>query len=497
MTGSYDQGSKDPFGIVFAFFLVIIVIYCLFLYLWSNHSQTAKDLVLTSAYYLRWVQIPFSPILSDVYNGALYNLPNLYNDLLGTQYQDIFFSLFLKISLRSVGIIFFIILIPRGVYLIINNDRINFSRSLTLFDLIKIKRELHPRIKPTTARNLLQEDARFGSLASQLNPIDLIIHRGFIDLVSPTDIDDEAKRYEVENKLENITIANLKHPNQYLKNIQGMSYIEYANLRFPTGNVNSYDADIKFLFESIDHYHGLLKVSRDSIKKYLISTLGPRCRYNGKFIDITLLPVFERALWVLFMACIAQKSDLRKDIETMLDQMANTFVEGEYNSNDHQMNLEGIDDIYEKCINVTKVRIELARISKSHGYYYTAFTALYTAAKKNYGTITSQDFRWLRITNRILFYSLNQIGLERARYEASGVRSHYLAELKNRRSMGQRIGMPQVDSAVLNIIGSLDMESWTAIPQTYEDLDPSSPTFMRRLWIDNKSDSASEASAHS
>lgn len=487
MADNYDQGSsKDPFGWLFALFLVTIVLYFLLGYLWSQHSQVVKDFILTSAYYLRWVQIPFSPILSDAYKGALYNLPNLYQNMIGTNYADKYVSPFLQISLRSLGIVAFSIFIPRGIYLIINNDKINFSRSLKLFDLIKIKREFHPRIKPTTSRNLLLEDSRFGSLASQMNPIEFIVQKGMIDLVDPSKIEDEDLREDIENRLENLKIADLRHPATYLKELTAPSFIEYANLKYPTGNANPYSEDMVILMDNIDHYHGVIAVSREKIKDYLIDSLGPRCRYTGKYIDIRLLPKYERALWVIFMACIAQKKELRVRIESMLDQMSDTFSEGVFGSNIHQMDLNGIDELYDLSISSTKVKLVLAQLAKTHGYYYTAFTGLYTAAKKNYGTITSQDFRWLKITNRILFYAINQIGMERARYEASAIRSHYLAELRHRKSRGKKIGKPQVDSAVLNIIGSLDMEEWTALPQTYEDIDPVSPTFMRRLWIQER-----------
>jgi hypothetical protein len=73
--------------------------------------------------------------------------------------------------------------------------------------------------------------------------------------------------------------------------------------------------------------------------------------------------------------------------------------------------------------------------------------------------------------------------LERARYETAAIRSHYLAEKKRRRGLGGKIAKPQVDSAVLNTIFSLDFEEWTAQPLTYEDIEPESPTFMRACWI--------------
>lgn len=482
MNTQENKPSGDIIGMMWAFGLIIVVILLLLSWLWSEYSQIAKDLALNSAYYLRFAQIPFSFLFTDSYAGAINNLPNLHTNLIGTSYDDAFLIPFTLIALRSLAIIFACIAVPRAIYLIRNNDELSYTRHFNLRQLIQIMREKYPRIKPTTARWLLDEDSRFGSLGSQLNPIELIIHRGLIKVCNPDDVTDPARRELIKTKLSNLHIAGLKSPDHYLKQVTSVSNIEFAGLIFPTGNLNPYDSDLFNLFENIDLYHGLLKVDSLQLKSYYISTLGPQCQYVGHFIDTCYLPPIERALWFLFMACIAQKAEFREKINALLDQFSDSFVEGPFGSNNHSINLSGIDELYEESIKESSVRIELARIAKTHGYYYTAFMELYTSAKQHFGTITTQDFRWLKISNRILFYTLNQIGLERARYEAAAIKSHYLAERARNNNMGGRIGKPQVDSAVINTIYSLDSEEWTAEPLTYQDFDTESPTFMKALW---------------
>jgi hypothetical protein len=481
-----NKYSSDITGIFWAIGIVIVCILLLLSYLWSQYSQVIKDLALNAAYYLRFAQIPFSFLFSDSYAGAINNLPNLHANLIGTPYDDDMVIPFTLIALRSVAIIFAFIAIPRAIYLIRNNDELSYTRHLTLRQLISIMREKYPRIKPTTARWLLDEDSRFGSLGSQMNPIELIIHRGIIDICNPDTITDPVRREVVRNKLHNLEIAGLKPPPHYLKNIGPLSVHEYAGLTFPTCNLNPFDKDIFQLLQNIDLYHGLLTVDQCKIKAYFQSTLGPRCQYSGHYIDINYLPQIERSLWIIFTACIAQRSDYRETINTLLDLFSASFVEGPFGSNDHSINLEGVDELYESAIQESSVRIELARIAKTHGYYYTAFMELYRSAKHHFGTITTQDFRWLRITNRILFYTLNQVGLERARYEAAAIKSHYLAEKARNNNRGGRIGRPQVDSAVLNTIHALDAEEWTAEPLTFQDEDPESQTFMKACWIKDK-----------
>lgn len=483
MTSIPDNQSKDSFGWLWAIFFVFIAGIILFTIFWNQYEQAVKNIVLTMAYYLRQVQIPFSFMMSDSYKGALFNLPNLYVNLYNTPYDDSFISPLLTISLRSIAIVFALVAIPRSIYLIVKNDQLNYTRHMNLRDLIQIMRERYPRIKPTTARWLLDEDARFGSLGSQLNPIELLAHKGLIELCELDAITDPEKRFHVENGLENLKIAGLNEPKFYLPEETTTTTKDFAGLKFPTGNLNAHNPKMEFFFDNIELFHGLIRVSPKKLKAFYLDTLGPRCRYVGNFIDIRMLPPIERSLWIICMGCIAQKKDLRPKINGLLDQFADSFVEGEFNSNEHQINLEGIDELYEMVIKEKSVLIELARIAKAHGYYYTAFTELYTVAKDRFGTITTQDFRWLRITNRILFYALNQIGLERARFESAAIRAHYLAEKKRRRGLGGKIAKPQINSAVLNTIFSLDSEEWTALPLTYEDIEPESPTFMRACWI--------------
>ncbi|UUA75120.1 secretion/conjugation apparatus DotM-related subunit [Cellvibrio sp. QJXJ] len=483
MSNIQENRSTDTFGWIYALFFVFIAVMVLFTFLWSEYSQLVKNIILASAYHLRHIQLPFTFLMSDSYSMALYNMPNLYSNLMNKPYDDEFIIPFLTIALRSIAICIAFLAIPRAIYLIRNNDRINYTRHMNLRQIIEIMREKYPRIKPTTARWLLDEDARFGSLGSQLNPIDLIVQRGLISLCSEDDVDDKVAKLIIKNGLSNIKLAGLKSPDQYLKNRLNMTHIEYAGLKFPTGNLNKSTQDIEFVLDNIELYHGLLKLDVNGLKNYYLSTLGPRCRYVKNFIDIRKLPPAERSLWILFLACIAQKKELRITINNLLDQFADSFEEGEFNSNNHKIDLSGIDELYEKIIKETSVIIEFARISKAHGYYYTAFTELYTTAKKRFGTITSQDFRWLKITNRILFYSLNQVGLERARYESAAIRSHYLAEKKRNHGLGGKIGHPQIDSAVLNTVYSLDSEGWLARPLTYEDTEPTSKDFMKACWI--------------
>lgn len=482
------RGNGDYMGYLIAGLLLTVAAIVLWNLFWNKNEDAIKDVALAGAYYLRYLQLPFSLLMTDTYKGVLYNLPNLYHELKGTSYDTAYVGIFAQIALRSVAILFTLAIVPRALYLIINHHRINFSRTMDLHALIEMQREYNPRIKPPTARNLLNEDARFGSWASQMNPIDLIVHHQMIQLEAPENGLTTQKRQELYQGLEDLGVAGLKEPEHYTVDCQPLSVREYANRTFPTLNAQNKTENLTTLLNNIDQYVGMLYVDPNQVREFYKRSLGPLCHYTGKYIDIRFLPPLERALWVIFMACVGQREHLRGRIEALLDQMSDTFVEGVPGSHDHQMDLAGIDELFELAIKETKVKLALTRIARAHGYYYTAFTALYTLAKKNYGTITSRDFHWLKVTNRALYWTINQIGMDRARYETAGIRAHYLAEKKRNYGHGHRITKPQVESAALNLVHHLDIDGWTAVAQTDVDLDENSPTFMQARWFTYKRD---------
>ncbi|MDQ2077535.1 hypothetical protein [Marinimicrobium sp. ABcell2] len=476
------EKNFDPIGMLIILLVLLAGAYFGFRWFWSNYDSTVKDIFLWTAYYLRYIQLPFSPVMTETYKTVLWNLPNLYNEYIGTNYDDEFLPVFAQIAMRNVAMHLAVIFIPFGIYLISRHDKLMFVRQMGVDQLIEVQRKFFPRIRPATNQNLLHKDPRFGNWASAQNPIEMAIQRGFMRLEDPENIPEGELREVFGDKLQDIAMAGLKDPTEYTKVIQGVSAREYAELLWPTANAQPESDPLKTLYDNIDLYHGLLHFDVDRLKEHYTATLGPRCQYGGKFIDIRPLPPYERTLWVLFMACISQNKDLRKRVETMLDQLSASFEEGPFNAFQDSIDLTGVDEIYALAIKSPKVRSQLARISRSHAYYYTAFFDLYVTAKKFYGTIKCTDFHWLRVTNRLLFLALDSVGMDRVRFEAAAIKSHYLAERKRRYGRGMRILAPQVESAVLNTIYELQFDGWLAIELTDIDEDAESPTFMQARW---------------
>lgn len=479
---SLREKNFDPIAILLILIAIYAAGYFAWQWFWDNYELEVKDTFLWLAYHLRYIQMPFSPVMTQDYKSVLWNMPNLYHEHFGNNYDTAFLTHFMQIGMRNVALHLALLFIPWGVYLLLRHRKLNYTRRMGVDKLIEVQRAFFPRIRPATNTNLLKLDPRFGNWASALNPIELMIHRGLITLEKASSIPAGEHRTVFEDRLNDLELAQVKDPKEYTHVNQALSAREYAERYWPTANPQPESEPLKTLYDNIDLYNGLLKVDVDGLREYYEHTLGPRCQYGGQFIDLRPLPPYERALWVLFMACIAQTKSMRKQVESMLDQLSASFEEGAFNANQDTLDLEGINEMYKEAVQSTKVKTELARISRSHGYYYTAFFDLYITANKYYGTIKSTDFHWLRVTNRLLFYALDSVGMDRVRFESAAIKSHFLAERKRRYGRGMRILTPQIESAVLNTIHELQVDGWLAIEQTEIDENENSPTFMQAKW---------------
>lgn len=107
------------------------------------------------------------------------------------------------------------------------------------------------------------------------------------------------------------------------------------------------------------------------------------------------------------------------------------------------------------------------KILASHAYVRVAIAHLMDAAQTT-GIITTSDFIWVKAVDRTLHYVLNDVGRRVASSEASGVRSHFIAE----RDAGKRIPKPQVDDAVKALRAALAESGWQAPPTVdFDEMD--------------------------
>lgn len=87
------------------------------------------------------------------------------------------------------------------------------------------------------------------------------------------------------------------------------------------------------------------------------------------------------------------------------------------------------------------------RLLKEHGYINTLIAGAMSRARSSAGKISTPEFIWLKPTDRILFYTLNQLGRREVWIEAIGATSHYKLELEAKSAFHD----PQIVSAVAKI----------------------------------------------
>ena len=464
---SQDQsgGNNDPMDAFWGLLIFSLMLFAGLYYLWSQHEIAIKEATMESAMALRYIQFPFTYFGTDSYQNKIFNLDQLRYSVSAENMSNSIFIELLTVSFRSFAILLTLLYLPMGIYRLLTKHKTLFERDLSIFSLIKIQREKYPRIKPPTARNLLEINPDFGPWASHFNPIDLCLQRGMLSIETRMDLLNEQDQAVYNKRLDTLSLVGLKHPSKYLDKEQAeITYTKFKGLKHPTGMAMSETKSMAKFSSELENYIGLLRVDRSEVEQYFKESLGELCRYNGRAIDINYLPPTERAVWMLLCVCIAGKSNLRKRIEGLLDQMAHSFKEGEHRADtpSHEIDLSGVYELYNEITNNTNVKKTLVEIAQNHAYYYTAFTALYEVAKRVYGTIITRDFIWLKTVNRTLYFSLNQIGLEAPRPETAAIRSHFRAEEK----LGAKISTPMIESCTLNLLHDLQEDGWTSVPVT-------------------------------
>jgi hypothetical protein len=433
-------------------------------YLWSQHQVEIKQATFDSALILRYIQYPFTVIGSESYSKLILRMPELKIAVTAENMSTNVFLALLAVCFRSIIILMGLLMIPKGIYKIINKSKLAFTRDLSLNDLIAIQRDIYPRIKPATAVNLWNVNSRFGPWASHFNFTDICIDRNFFVIENRRDLFSPAELELFNKRLDTISLVGLKNPAEYHESTPEPSYSEFKGLKYPTGFPLTEQENVDFLYDNIHHYCGVLRVKKEVIYQYYRSSLGELCRYKGRIIDAEYLPPSERAIWMLLCSCIPANSSFKARVETILDRMSDSFIEGTYRSTipDHSIDFSDVLELYNDAKHDTSLKVLLVDIASNHAYYYTAFSKLFYVATARYSRLITRDFHWLKTVNRTLFFALNQVGMEVARPETAGIRCHYSAEVKARK----KIIKPIVDNAVIYFLHSLYQEGYTAIPDT-------------------------------
>lgn len=86
----------------------------------------------------------------------------------------------------------------------------------------------------------------------------------------------------------------------------------------------------------------------------------------------------------------------------------------------------------------------LNAVMRRHAYLSTGLLSLLKRAREESGVIASADFRWLKGSNRTLWYALNGLGRHTTWIESVAIRAHWEMETRH----GRPINQPMLDQAI-------------------------------------------------
>jgi len=157
------------------------------------------------------------------------------------------------------------------------------------------------------------------------------------------------------------------------------------------------------------------------------------------FNGVEILAAEQRHLFAVFASRISGDA---QGCQQLLDEL-NLFYAGEQSD-------KKIDRLVNAAIEQYASHTDVQAILNRHAYTVTVLVAMYEAAKA-IGILPSSFFLWLKLQNRTLWYTMNDVGRHVASTEAAGPRAHYLAE----KAAGQPLSEPAIHYAVTALRESL------------------------------------------
>ena len=172
------------------------------------------------------------------------------------------------------------------------------------------------------------------------------------------------------------------------------------------------------------------KLSVDNLNTRILFTeqLGPY--WQG----VDVLPKHQKAIFAALCLFVDYK---RSEAESLLEQFALSATKDSIVSG--KLDYSKVDSIINKYKNSQLIK----DITSSHAYVYTVFTQMLSQARST-GIVASASFLWLKPMDRLLWYTLNNVGRKAVFIETGAVTAHWKAEVK----LGYAVKRPLLDSAL-------------------------------------------------
>jgi len=270
------------------------------------------------------------------------------------------------------------------------------TRSISLNYLAKMNTEFFPQIKPAVMENIMKCNPDQGPFAREVSPIRFAILNDAASVIDRPLIDASAP-----STVRKITFDMSKeHDDNYL----------------------IVPDDIK---EMIPLIHNKIHVDYDVIERLFIKQLGKHWEGSSN------LPEPIKGLYAAF---IAQINADKKSASKILFNMNKSYrrLKGK-DAKKAELNGDPLCFISAKGADAIIAKHEdtpfVKRIIDKHSYVTKVMSGLLQEAREK-GKLISSDFLWLKVYDRTLWYTLNQMGGQVGWTEAAGPFSHFKAEFK-------------------------------------------------------------------
>lgn len=292
------------------------------------------------------------------------------------------------------------------------------SRVMNIFTLARNTMSQFPQIRPAVIEELLKVDPDIGYFRREESPIRYAIKS---NLITAYKIDFK------ENLLPEIVTPTFD------KSKAKKDGFEFIQDNYAKG---------------IAKLHNRCILDKNKTEALFIKQLG------APWTGSNDLPPFIKGLYA---ALIAFASGDKDSSFALLDQFNRSWTPPKKKKYVASIDVTGADELIAKYENTDRIQ----ELVNSHAYVTTVMARMLEAAREK-GRLGTSLFIWLKVIDRVLWYSLNQEGGQCGWTEAAGPRAHKIAE----KSVKGPLHRPYVETAVSEFELYLrEKEGWLPLPE--------------------------------
>jgi len=338
-----------------------------------------------------------------------------------------------------------LVVLVNTILIIVTYKRAAPSRLKTKHNIITLANQCKsfiPELKPVLEQNLLESDPDKGPFRREESPIRFAIKHGLIYV----------------------------HEEEYggvLSHKKNLATFSRAKGLLP-GHIFVRDHYTKGLMA----IHRKCYLDREKTKALLTRQLGK------PFTSYKDMSPYRRALMAVFLRFSLGGDDNKQKAWDLLDQFNNSWESAsKYKTRswfakkrELQIDMTGVDETIEFCLTDPEILFEHPHISETfskHAFETTLLTGLLIHSKKM-GKLNTPKYLWFKALDRVMFYSLNQVGGQCGWSEAAGPFAHLLVE----DAVEWAVNTPNIDHAVDGLEEFLnDTEGWIPLDPPKEPKD--------------------------